>query len=63
MDERSACIDGHRKIALPTDHFKINKFENNDCFSFQAVAGVVIEMAKDAGQKVHARRHRKLRIP
>lgn len=30
VEEKSACIDVHRKIPLPTDHLKIKKFARDD---------------------------------
>ncbi|RDW67573.1 hypothetical protein BP6252_08969 [Coleophoma cylindrospora] len=55
VNERSGCIDGHRKLPLPTDHFKINKFEGPDDISYKRVSSVIAEMAKEAKAKVEAR--------
>ena len=51
VNEWSACMDGHRKIALPTDHFKINKFRGPDDPSFRYVARIIVEMAGGAEQR------------
>jgi hypothetical protein len=58
VGERSACIDGHRKVALSTDHFKINKYYGPEDPSFQAVYPVIKSMAGNADKKVQARLHR-----
>ncbi|KAF7511786.1 hypothetical protein GJ744_003517 [Endocarpon pusillum] len=57
VDERSACIDGHRKLALPTDHIRINKYKDENDISFQSVADAIKEMTHGADLKVHARIH------
>ncbi|KAL9071941.1 MAG: hypothetical protein Q9161_003873 [Pseudevernia consocians] len=56
VDETSACIDGYRKVPLPTDHLKINKFSGPDDPSYLAVYPLIVDMAQKAGQKVQDRR-------
>lgn len=60
MPEASACIDGHRKIALDTDHFKINKFFGPDDPSFKLIYPEIVRMAQNAKAKVNRRRDPKL---
>ncbi len=55
MPEASACIDGHRKIALDTDHFKINKFFGPDDPSFKLIYPEIVRMAQNAKAKVNRR--------
>lgn len=52
MDETSACIDGHRKVPLPTDHLKINKYNGSDDSSYIAVYPLIVDMAQQAVQVV-----------
>ena len=62
MDEASACIDGHRKVPLPTDHLKINKFSGPDDPSYIAVYPLIVRMAQDANLVVHGRMNRMLKL-
>jgi hypothetical protein len=62
VPEASACIDGHDKIALDTDHFKINKFYGPDDPSLKLVYPEIVQMAQNAKAKVDRRRYPK-RIP
>ena len=62
MDETSACIDGHRKVPLPTDHLKINKFSGPDDPSYTVVSPVIVRMAQDANSVVQGRMNRKLSL-
>lgn len=55
VDETSACIDGHRKVPLPTDHLKINKFSGPDDPSYIAVYPLIVHMAQDANFVVQGR--------
>lgn len=60
MDEKSACIDGYRKVPLPTDHLKINKYSGSDDPSYIAVYPLIVHMAQDAISIVQGRINRKL---
>ena len=62
MDETSACIDGHRKVPLPTDHLKINKFRGPDDPSYIAVYPLIVHIAQDANFVVQGRMNRKLNL-
>ena len=55
VNEKSACIDGHRKLGLPTDHLKINKYSGPQDPSFQCVYPAIKEMAKNAVKIVQQR--------
>ncbi|KAK0510326.1 hypothetical protein JMJ35_007720 [Cladonia borealis] len=55
VDETSACIDGYRKVPLPTDHFKINKFSGPDDPAYNAVYPLVMDMAQKAIRVVQGR--------
>jgi len=55
VNERSACIDGHYKLGLPTDHLKINKYYGPDDPSFKYVYPRICEMAKTAVEVVQCR--------
>lgn len=57
MPEASACIDGHRKIALDADHLKMNKFYGLNDPSFKLVYSQIVAMAKDADKTLHRRRN------
>ncbi|KFZ17155.1 hypothetical protein V502_04720 [Pseudogymnoascus sp. VKM F-4520 (FW-2644)] len=56
VDEASACIDGHKKISLHTDHFKINKFYGKDDPSFLQVYPEIVRMAECAEEMLRRRR-------
>ncbi|OBT53414.1 hypothetical protein VE04_05677 [Pseudogymnoascus sp. 24MN13] len=56
VDETSACIDGHKKISLHTDHFKINKFYSPDDPSFLQVYPEIVRMAQSAEEMLSRRR-------
>ncbi|OBT65186.1 hypothetical protein VE03_04700 [Pseudogymnoascus sp. 23342-1-I1] len=59
VNETSACIDGHRKISLHTDHFKINKFYGPDYPSFLQVYPEIVRMAENAKEILRRRRNPK----
>ncbi len=59
VEEKSACIDDHRKIALPTDHFKINKYDEPEDYSFRTVYSIIKKMARHAIKKVRERLKRR----
>ncbi|KAK7398580.1 hypothetical protein QQX98_012036, partial [Neonectria punicea] len=56
VPETSACIDGHRKIPLHADHFKINKFYGPDDPSFNFVYPEIERMALSAEDTLNRRR-------
>ena len=58
VEEKSACIDGHRKEALPTDHLKINKYYGHDDPCYRRVYPIIVEMASQAAEMVQRRLHR-----
>ena len=60
MEEKSACIDGHRKVTLPTDHLKINKFSGENDPSYQTVYPIIMKMGENANEKVRFRLQRML---
>ena len=59
VNEHSACIDGYRKVPLPTDHLKINKYSGPDDPSYNAVYPLLVEMAQNADRIVQSRLNRK----
>ncbi|RYC81153.1 hypothetical protein BFJ63_vAg15952 [Fusarium oxysporum f. sp. narcissi] len=59
VPETSACIDGHPKISLHADHFKINKFYGPDDPSFKLVYPEVERMARAAQDILNYRRNPK----
>ena len=59
MTEKSAVIDGHRRIALPTDHSKINKYDGPDDCSYKTVYSIINDMTEDAVKKVQRRLKRR----
>ncbi|RYP39454.1 hypothetical protein DL767_002188 [Monosporascus sp. MG133] len=56
VPETSACIDGHQKISLHADHFKINKFYGPDDPSFQLVYPEIKRMARSSQDVLNCRR-------
>ncbi|KAM3549052.1 hypothetical protein MY1884_008914, partial [Beauveria asiatica] len=59
VPESSACIDGHHKISLHTDHLKINKFYGADDPSFKLVYPQILRMAEGADETLNRRRNPK----
>ena len=59
MNETSACIDGHQRISLHTDHFKINKFYGPDDPSFLQVYPEIVRMAQNSENILRRRRNPK----
>jgi hypothetical protein len=55
VDETSACLDGHHKLPLPTDHLKLNKFSGTDDNSFRYVYPHIQRMAEYSEKIVHSR--------
>ena len=60
MGETSACIDGYRKMPLPTDHFKINKFRGPEDPSYNAVYPLIVDIAQKAVPIVEGKLNREL---
>ncbi|TXC01070.1 hypothetical protein FocTR4_00009367 [Fusarium oxysporum f. sp. cubense] len=59
VPEKTACIDGHHKISLEADHFKINKFYGPNDPSFKLVYPEIERMARGAQGMLKHRRHPK----
>ena len=59
VDETSACIDGYRKVPLPTDHLKINKYSGPHDPSYIAVYPSIVDVAQNAKRIVQDRLNRK----
>ncbi|XWW93931.1 hypothetical protein V2A60_001870 [Cordyceps javanica] len=57
VPEMSACIDGHRKISLRTDHLKINKFYGSEDPSFRRIYPEIVRMAANADRELTRRRN------
>jgi hypothetical protein len=58
VGESTACIDGHQKIPLPTDHFKINKFSGPQDPSYRALSPILVQICNGANEKVMSRINR-----
>ena len=59
MGETSACIDGCRKVPLPTDRLKINKYSGPNDPSYVQVYPFIVDMAQQAVRVVQDRLNRK----
>ncbi|KAJ6788394.1 hypothetical protein PWT90_07789 [Aphanocladium album] len=59
VPESSACIDGHRKISLRTDHLKINKYFGLEDPSFKLIYPEILRMAENADGELTRRRNPK----
>ncbi|KFG85892.1 NACHT and Ankyrin domain protein [Metarhizium anisopliae] len=59
VDEDSACIDGHHKISLHTDHLKINKYYGADDPSFKLIYPEIQRMVEDTDEGLNRRRNPK----
>ncbi|KAK9444704.1 Ankyrin repeat-containing domain protein [Metarhizium brunneum] len=59
VGEDSACIDGHHKISLHTDHLKINKYYGADDPSFKLIYPEIQRMVEDTDEGLHRRRNPK----
>ncbi len=58
VDEKSTCIDGHRKVS--TYHMKINNFSGEDDSSYQIIYAIIMEISQGASEKVKRRLKRML---
>ncbi|KAK2600076.1 hypothetical protein QQS21_005162 [Conoideocrella luteorostrata] len=56
VPEASACIDGHDKIGLDSDHFKLNKFYGSDDASFKALYPAIKRLVDAAPKALETRR-------
>lgn len=59
VGETSACLDGYRKLALPADHLKLNKYTGPEDPCYKSVYPVIVEMARDGSKNVRYRFDRK----
>ncbi|KAF5128487.1 Vegetative incompatibility protein HET-E-1 [Metarhizium anisopliae] len=59
VDEDSACIDGHHKISLHTDHLKINKYYGADDPSFKLIYPEIQRMVEGTDEGLNRRRNPK----
>ncbi|KAJ2969423.1 hypothetical protein NQ176_g8672 [Zarea fungicola] len=57
VPEESACIDGHHKIPLHVDHFKLNKFYGADDPSFKLLYPEILRLAQGASEALAHRRN------
>ena len=55
VDEISACIPGHRKFSLQTDHSGMNKFATMDDLNFKKVCSEIERMAQGACEAITER--------
>ncbi|KAM3550287.1 hypothetical protein MY1884_008324 [Beauveria asiatica] len=56
----SACIDGHRSIALDTDHSKMNKFYGADDPSYKLISEAINSLVQSAGRALLRRQNPKM---
>ncbi|KAK8142161.1 hypothetical protein G3M48_009262, partial [Beauveria asiatica] len=56
----SACIDGHRSIALDTDHSKMNKFYGADDPSYKLISEAISSLVESAGRALLRRQNPKV---
>ena len=52
IDEESGCLEGHPKLGLPLDHFRLNKFSNPEDGNFKFVRHEVERMVAEAREKM-----------
>ncbi|ETS84294.1 hypothetical protein PFICI_02319 [Pestalotiopsis fici W106-1] len=57
VEEASACITGHDRFSLQTDHFKLNKFAGPGDRSFLLVSSKIKKLADNAAGIVDRRRN------
>ncbi|KAJ2979724.1 hypothetical protein NQ176_g3080 [Zarea fungicola] len=62
VPESSACIDGHRTIALDADHIRINKFYGSNDPSFTLIYPWILRISSEAKETLN-RRHNPTPIP
>lgn len=47
MAENSACLDGHLRWQLPTDHLKLNKFEGPKDQAYIDVSKILVKWVRE----------------
>ena len=63
VDEISGCLEGHPKLGLPLDHFRLNKFSNPEDGKFKFVRDEVRRMVTEAREKNDFRTTRSAIVP
>ncbi|KAL8732752.1 MAG: hypothetical protein Q9166_002533 [cf. Caloplaca sp. 2 TL-2023] len=56
VDEHSGCLDGHPKLGLASEHFRMNKFTNAKDSNYRLVCEEIVRLVESAPARVNARR-------
>ena len=56
VDEHSGCLDGHPKIGLASEHFRMNKFADAKDSNYRLVCEEIVRLAESAPARVNGRR-------
>ena len=56
VDEHSGCLDGHPKLGLASDHFRLNKFASPEDNNYRVVCEEIVRFVNDAPSRVASRR-------
>lgn len=47
VDENSACLDGHSRWPLPTDHLRLNKFEGPNDQAYIDISSILVRWVRE----------------
>ncbi|KAL8937621.1 MAG: hypothetical protein Q9216_004336 [Gyalolechia sp. 2 TL-2023] len=56
VDEKSGCLDGHPKLGLASEHFRLNKFSGPQDSNYRLVCEEIVKMVETAPGRVNNRR-------
>ncbi|KAI4273225.1 MAG: hypothetical protein LQ337_004785 [Flavoplaca oasis] len=56
VDESSGCLDGHPKLGLASEHFRLNKFSTAQDSNYRLVCEEIVRMVEAAPMRVYGHR-------
>ncbi|KAL8860914.1 MAG: hypothetical protein Q9178_002669 [Gyalolechia marmorata] len=56
VDEHSGCLDGHPKLGLASEHFRMNSFADAKDSNYRLVCEEIVRLAESAPARVNGRR-------
>ncbi|KAI4194041.1 MAG: hypothetical protein LQ346_003773 [Caloplaca aetnensis] len=56
VDESSGCLDGHPKLGLASEHFRLNKFSSAQDSNYRLVCEEIVKMVENAPMRMHGSR-------
>lgn len=56
VDEKSGCLDGHPKLGLASEHFRMNRFSDPRDSNYRLVCEEIVKIVENAPGRVSSRR-------